>query len=97
MQPVDSERKPSTKLKGHYCYYCVKLRTCMGRHLQKVMIINFASLHDVMVLQVHAKEAEVKNMCFKPTKEKNKLLRQLRLKGDQKFNCKLIYIKDENR
>ncbi|XP_063901212.1 uncharacterized protein LOC135120825 [Zophobas morio] len=73
MQPIDSELKSSTKLKGHYCFYCGKLRTCMGRHLQKV----------------HAKETEVKNMCFKPTKEKNKLLRQLRLKGDQKYNLQV--------
>lgn len=48
MQPIDSELKSSTKLKGHYCFYCGKLRTCMGRHLQKVMSINFTSYLDVM-------------------------------------------------
>ena len=36
--PIEkSKEMPNTKLRAHFCFICREFKTCIGRHLQKVI------------------------------------------------------------
>jgi translation initiation factor IF-3 len=72
-QCSESPREQKTTLKQHFCMYCGKLKTCLARHLQKVL----------------SDEDQVRNLVCLKGREKQKALRSIRLLGDKEYNEKV--------
>jgi hypothetical protein len=72
-QCSESPREQKTTLKQHFCMYCGKLKTCLARHLQKVL----------------SDEDQVRNLICLKGREKQKALRSIRLLGDKEYNEKV--------